>query len=754
MNRLASLLQECVVLVTAVAVGVTCLALAGLTQLEFEDSYRRIFRSQDLRFQQLEQLATQFSAGDNDCLVLFEANDILNRASLRTIRQAHFAMNDVPGVQTVVSLCSARSRRRVGRYFLPVLPGEDADVSDEWLDRAREELKLHPIVQNRLLSDDAKSTLMVVRLEENQQSIEQVDGVLRAMRESLSNISQDTKVTATVTGLPAIRSNTIHILKYEHLVISMVGVVLAIVVSWFLLRRLGYVVIVATPAIFGIVWTLGLMGWTGQPLGMINAVLPALLMVIGVSDAMHLLFHFRRESAGPEPQRQAAFDSVAQLGNACFLTSLTTGIGFGSLMVCQDETIRMFGLWAAIGVVVTFVGVVVLFPLLATSALGRNGTVASVSSPSGARITARLTRFVTLHAKAIAVVSIGLIAASTVLAVQVRPDYSFTEHLSDSSPTCRAIRHCERQFGGIPLLQVMVGWTENRPPGSSDLIDVLSEVHRAIDRSSVARHPSSLLTLLESLPHEEDDLRTALAEIQYVPDEVVRQVIRSDENLSLVTAVIPDAGAAALAEPLSAIEKDFHEIEDRHAGFSVALTGYIPVATARTNSMIWDLVRSLGLAAIVIVMVIALAFRSPWFGLISILPNALPLLATAAMMVLLGRPLQYSTVLAFSVCLGIAADDTIHFLARYRRERSLASNDVAVRRTLEAIAPVLMVTTLLMLVGFGAAFWGSMLTVQAFALFSCAAMIFALVGDLFALPALFLVCSRKPELNAMEKSGE
>lgn len=745
MTRIADLVRARRLIVATVMAAATCLALAGVTQLQFEDSYRSIFRSNDPSYHRLEQLTETFGAGENDCLVLLEADDLLGRRALRAIRRAHVALDAIPGVESVVSLHSARSKRRVGRYVLPVLPGEDARVSEERLARAREELKRHPLVRNRLLSEDGETSLMVVRLDERQSSVQELETILPHVRGALEEATREANVAATITGLPALRAETIQILKREHLTISLIGMLLATAASWLLLRRLAAVAIVALPAIGGVIWTLGLMGWTGQPLGMINGVLPALLMVIGLTDAMHLLFHFRRESAGVASPG-AAFDAVAQLGGACFLTSLTTGVGFGSLLACQDATIRAFGLWAAVGVGLTFVNVVVLFPLLAASPLGRAPRVAAAfpGSGAGASILSDLARLVARFPQAISAAAVVLLAASAVLAGQLRPDFRYTEHLSDASPSRRAMRRCEEQFGGVPLLQVLVAWESGPPPQPSELISVLSEVHHAIQRNSYAQHPTSLLTLLESLPRAGADRADAFSPLRYTPHRVTRQFVRWDQRRALVAAMIPDCGTAELAAPLARLENDLRRIETRRPGFSFAVTGFMPVAAKRTPAMILELARSLGVAVLVIFAMIAVAFRSWRFGLISLLPNAAPLLATAAVMAAVGKPLQYTTVLAFSICLGVAVDDTIHFLVRYRRELARTGDPrVAVRRTLAAVGPVLIATALLMMLGFGAAFSASLLTVRAFALFSCVALGIALLGDLLILPAVILAVSSR-----------
>jgi hypothetical protein len=749
-----------VALVIAIA-AVTVVTVSGLPKLELEATYRELFRSDDAVFARLEQLADDFGTGDGDCLVLFEAPDMLDRSALRVVRRAQFEVKQLDGVESVVSLHSVRRRQRIGRYFAPVFPGEGPEFSEERLERARARALAHPLIAGRLLSHDRRSSLMIVRLHTTRRSAEQTEAVLSRMREVLRMQTAGTDVTTGMTGLPVIRTDGLQILKRDHITLTVAGITLATLLAAVLLRRPGHVLIVVTPPLLGVAWTLGLMGLAGGRLGLLNSVLPALLLVIGVTDAVHIVFQYRRERAAGKPSKQSALRSVERVGGACFLTSLTTAVGFGSLVVCDEKVIRDLGLWAALGVSLTFLCVISLTPLLAMSPLGRVGSK-SVPLSRTHTLFRRLAATLEARPSIWAACSLVVLIAASVAAAQLRADYSFVEHLPADSPARAVMQRCERQFGGAPLVQVLVGWSGGTDAKRGEIVGVLAQIHQAIDECSATSNPTSLLTLLESLPGKTDDLADRFDELPYVPKEAVLRCLLTDRRRALVSAAVPDAGASTLRRPLSALSRRLDGIAAQNPDFSVGLTGFQTLVTYRTSAMIAELVRSLMLASVVIFAVIAAAYRSLTFGLVSIVPNAFPLIATAALMVAVGKPLQYATVLAFAVCLGVAVDDTIHFLSRFRHER-LAGADTAhaVRNTLDVMGPVLVTTTALMLTGIGAGIWAGLLTLRAFATFSCAALVLALIGDLVFLPALLLALARwgrtpegGPNVTAQTSAGE
>ena len=189
--------------------------------------------------------------------------------------------------------------------------------------------------------------------------------------------------------------------------------------------------------------------------------------------------------------------------------------------------------------------------------------------------------------------------------------------------------------------------------------------------------------------------------------------------------------------PLARIREGVESIELRRPGTQIWVTGITVVAVDQLNRMIVDLASSLGLAVVVIVGVMMIALRSVRLGLVTVVPNVFPLAVTAAFLVWSGRRLELTSVVVFSVCLGIAVDDTIHFIMRYRREL-VVDGDVgeALGRTLSAVGAALLTTTAVLVGGFAVVQLSEIPTMRLFSTLACLALLSALVGDLIFLPAL------------------
>lgn len=721
----------------------TAAAIFGLSQLGFDDAYKDVFRSPDVRFARLQLLDEAFGAGDDDCVLLLESADMLSRPSLDVVREMHGRLNKLPGVESVTSLFTARQQKRVGRVFLPLFPGRDA--TDDELEAAASGAEYHPLIHRRLLSRDRRAAMLIVRLDPEKTSIEQVESTLAEIRTIARECAAGTDVTSLLTGMPAIRVETVRRIQHEHVIITAAGTVLATLFAWLLLRRLAAVVLVVAPAMVGIVWTMGTIGLAGRNLDAINIVLPALVMVIGIADSIHIVFHFRDHCAEGATPREAMTAAMEELFGACAVTALTTASGFLSLLTADDRIIGQFGIFGGIGVLLTFLAVIVMLPLMATTRLG----ALAAPKPEARHVAPQWpTRFLDWLLPRRWWSAVTLIAATGLMiwiSQSIEADYSFTENLTDASESFTAMRKAEEKFGGGPLLQVMVEWPADKKLQSPETLAILQEVHDAvagtdmwIERDNNGRAPPlSILTVLETLPGPADDVAAKFKELEYVPADRLRALVREDRRLALVTANVPDIGAAALRRPLDGLERKLDEIERSHAGYRIMPTGFAIVSTYRTTPMIMDLFQGLSLEVVVIFAVISLLLRSPVIGVLSLPSNLFPLLATVATIVVLGWKLQYATVLALNICLGIAVDDTVHFLTEYRQElRRTGDRRQAVYRSFASVAPVMVTTTVLMLTGFGAGLFCTIPTIRAFSGGSCLALLFALASECLVLPTL------------------
>lgn len=747
MDRVAELFARHRALIALFVVLYTAAAVFGNARLGFDDVPRSVFRTADEDFVELEQVFEDFGSDDNDCVVVIEpagaadpdfSGDLFTPERIAAVRTTIERLKGLEDVSEVRSLADVVVVDPAGGGARSLLPRVE-EKSPEAFAKARQRALEHPLIVGQVLAPDARTALAIVRLAGDSMSISDIDPHIVRIRDVLDAANAEGVLRVRLTGIPPIRAEIFSTVQRESKRFIVIGAILGFGMATVLFRRFWAVVIVASAPILGAFWTMGTLGLVGERLNVINTILPTLVIVIGFTDSVHLMHDIRRSGVMGLSPLQAAKDAIRHLGLPCFLTSFTTCVGFGSLAVAGVEVIRRFGITCALGTVLAFTSVITVVPLLTSTSLGRRVHTGRLPQPHDwhSRLLDRLADFIIRFPRSVSLAGLALTLILGWIALHLVPDNRLTETIPPENESYQALAHCDEAFGGMLMAYALVEWPESQSLRSPEVIDVITEVQRLCDDEQGTSHPLSVINLLRVLPGQGDDLAARVPFLALAPQDLVRKLVRPDLRQALVTVHLRDVGTAAHRPAFDRLQQRFTELEAQHPGTRVRLTGSVVVAGRNINQMITDLANSLGLAAIVIFVSMTIGFRSLSYGLLSILPNVFPLVVTAALLVLLGRPLQVTSVIVFSICLGIAVDDTIHFLARFRRERAVDGDvPAALRRSFHAVGEALMMTTVVLVTGFASVLISEMPSSRLFAWMSCTAIAAAFVGDLVILPAL------------------
>jgi len=736
-------------------IAATIAAVVGLALLQFDDVPRTLFRSHDADFARLEEVFEQFGADDVDCVLLVEADDLFRPENVAALRRLVDETSQVPGIGNVQSLADVRTfpRRHVPQAFallsrvvptksIALLPGPTPDgepPSAEACAAARTAALNHPMVRGQLLSDDAQATLVVGRLVVANAPITEIAPTVDRLRELAQRYRRETSLDVRLTGLAPIRVEILQAVRRENVKFVLVGGTLAVVMAALMFRRPTAVAIVCIASCLGAAWTVGLMGLVGEKLNVITSVLPTLVLVIGFTDAVHLMIDIRRErAAGLSPLRAAA-DALRHLGLACLLCAVTTAVGFGSLAVARIEVIQRFGLVCGVGALLALAAVLTVVPLLASTRWGLR-----IHSQSATDVPERIARYfeplilwTIARPRGMSLFGVLLTLGLMSSLLYLTPSNQATEALPTTSESFLAVQELDRKFGGSASAQILVEWDAPLAYDSAEVLAALQTAQDLCHEHPEVRNPVSMLNLLSAVPGEGNTPVQRAAWLKWVPQATLHYYVRPDLSRAVIRMRLQDVGSDVHAAIFDELRTELTAAETNLPGIHYHLTGTTVLASRNLNQMIADLASSLGTAAIIIFVVMSLGFRSLRLGLISTVPNLFPMAVTATFLVVTGRPLQMTSVIVFSICLGIAVDDTIHFINRFQRELSFGGLvDGAVLRTYRAVGSAMLMTSSVLLVGFGSLQISEMPTTRLFSGLSCLTIAAALVGDLLILPAL------------------
>jgi uncharacterized protein len=609
-----------------------------------------------------------------------------------------------------------------------LLPESGDHLTADQLAESKQALLAHPLAVENLISSDGRTVLMLVdaRVESHVQKIRSV------AVQHLASVGIQTRVTGTL-ALYDIHNRALaddHI-RIQLLAYSLVGVLLILI-----FRRPMAIIIAGSGPVVGVIWTLGWLQLIGQSENeLAKIILPVMVMMIGFTDGVHLVVRLRQLRSVGASVRDSVHQSVLQTGPACLLTSITTAIGFGSLMLSNSEMIAGFGRTAAIGVIVTFLAVILISPLLAVSWIGQRMHVSPHQDSLGLLMhrLVGVISFSSRYAKSVTVTGVVITVGCFVASSRLVPDDRVSDRVPHGSEEWQAMHHCDIHVGGIRSLRLMIHWPEQMP--RKDVWAVIRDCEQLIVQQPLLGQPLSIRTALTVIrgPNRRD--QSVLA--NRLPDDLKAQFYRPDLRLALVATRTQDLGIATFGPIFERMESQLRQMESDNPGVEVKFVSDVIIEGRVVSQMIDELMSSLMMAAVVIFGVLAIAFRSLRVGLISIVPNLMPLAVSGTMRLMLGDSLGIAGACSFAICLGIAVDDTIHYLCHFKHERRLGSSPlVANQRTFITVGSALMLTTVVMTAGLGTVMTSQLPPHVNFAIMACTTLAVALPADLLFLPAL------------------
>jgi predicted RND superfamily exporter protein len=581
---------------------------------------------------------------------------------------------------------------------------------------------------------------VVYRWVEFRQESDLTDALIDAATRVLAEKHPQANLRVRLTGRVPILQTVEQSFTSNQLKFQIIGYVLVVVLSVFLFRGWRAVFIVGAAPVMGIFWSLGLLDFFQfQRNSLTSIVMPVLVMMVGMTDGIHMMLHIRRNQAAGLDRLQAVRDAIVRVGPACALTSLTTAIGFASLLLAQSEFIRNFGKGCMWAVIICFVAVVTIIPLLCTTRFGRDLHLQHERDlvARGLDRFAFLIDFSIRHARAVSCAGILLTVVLSAVSLTLRPDASTHENLPSNSSATQTLAHCDRAFGGIDFARVMVEWPPELDSQSPKILTAVQRAEALIAEEPLLRHPLSIRNFVVALAPSDANVDERMSLLDLVPPPLRRTVYNPSQHRALITVRVQDLGVAKYRAVFKRLEARLDELAEQMPGFRFKLSGLPVVEGQEIFQIVYDLATSLSTAGVVIFLVMSLAYRSLRIGLISIIPNVLPLAVTAMVLLLFGYPLSLTSVCAFVVCVGIAVDDTIHFLTRFLSEcESGLSTSDALKTTFHAVGAALITTTLVLLTGFGSVQLSELPTHRLFSMMACCTIGAALVADLVILPAM------------------
>jgi predicted RND superfamily exporter protein len=693
-------------------------------------------------------VSTEETFGSEDTvIVVLRDPAIFDYDRLVEIRYVLRALEALPGVSGTDSLFDANNPKNVDdtiytKPFLETLPETPAEVASIRADAVR-----NPLTLGNLISADGQTLAINVYLDAASGGAGFDHRITQAIEDTIAPLREHVETVYQV-GAAAMRSDLTTKLRGDQNVFLPLSVLVLLATLALSLRRVTAALMPLATAGLSVVWTLGFMAWTGIPVNIMTSIVPALVIIIGSTEDIHLLAEYAAGVRDGLDRRRAIGRMADNMGVAVLLTFVTTYVGFFSIALNDIELLYQFGLVASSGLLFNFVITVALVPAL-LGVIGHRNSRAVVRAD--ARLWFQDWAVVLLQAarrrRGAVLATAGLLAvAALAAATQLRINNNMLDYLEPGSELRENIGRIHDELSGVHSFSVVVESGIDNTFLQVRYLEELAKIQDhidemgAFDRSfSFADFVALVNGVMEGsadvahwLPESDDLVREYMYFIRhrdvagFVSERydrariIVRHDISSSDELNAAVARL-QAFIDAEVDPALRVE----------------VTGKSVLSNRAVEEMAYGQLRSLLLVGGVIVVLVSMLFVSLRAGFIALVPNLFPVAILFAVMALAGIPLNAGTSMVAAIALGICVDDTMHVMSRFHEElKCNDSREAALVAMIRAEAVPIFATSIALAAGFAVFATSSFAPVVHFGLLSAMVILVALLASFVLTPLL------------------
>ena len=729
----------------ALVVLVSALAVWGLLLLRVDDSLSELFRTDTEEFRRYEEIDRRFPSSEYDVLVVVEGKDLLKKPQLEAFRRAIIDLQLADGVDGLISMLSARGKPDASGYAPPIVPDNLPDGPE--YDAIIEAMRANDIVKGKFLSPDGELALAVLALDRKAVAEKGAREVIGGIGDILKTELGPVGLKSHLTGAPVMQLEIRNAVERDQLVYNGLGLLFGATIAVIFFKRISLMLLAALPPVLAVLWSLGLLGWLGFRLNLFLNVMTPLVMVMGFADSMQMVSAIRIRLRDGHSKGEALRFAVHVVGPACVLAHGVALLSFLALLFSQSGLIRTFGMAGALAVCISFIAVIVVLPLLGLILVRKENTLARDRAPAdrlmdglGGFVGWIVDRVVHWPFLTTLVALISFVVCGWAY-LQLEPRYRLADQVPDREQALGATGRIDEKLTGANPVHIMIEWKTGENLFSPRPVEVIAKVHEVLEKQAGLGNVWSLESLRRWLREAGDErIETVQKYVKILPEHLVRRFIAKEGDAVLVTGRLPDIDSSRILPVVEKIDRALDGLRKEYPDYTISVTGLPAIAARNSARMIQQLNEALPICVAFAAILLAIAFRSVFVGVVSLLPGLFPVVASGAILWASGGGLEFASVVALLVVFGLAIDSLIHFFNRLRLEERLEPRaDLAIRRARVLVGPAIILTTLVLAFGLGVTVFSDLPSLRLFGFVCGITLLASLLADLVFLPGLIML---------------
>ena len=635
-----------------------------------------------------------------------------------------------------------------------------------------------PFYNKLLLGNENRTVRTIIYLNTEIVNTEvRKDFILNDFIPLVYQFEKSTSLDIKVSGMPYIRTLNAQNIKDEIGLFVLTALFVTALIFFLFFRSYRATFISMLVVLIGVGWAFGVLGWLGYEITILTALIPPLIIVIGIPNCIFLINKYQQEFAKNRNKLKSLESVIIKIGNATLMTNLTTASGFATFILTNSQVLKEFGIVASLNIMAVFLLSLLIIPIAYSfSGIPNKKHLKHLENVSIKKIVKWLEDRVRKERLKTYIISLISLILGIIGIYQIEISGSIIEDMPKKSKFFEDIKFFDNEFNGIVPLEINIDTKRRKGVNNLATIKRMNKLSDYISSIPELSSPISIINLLKyikqayyngnpkyyKIPTSQENsfLSPYLKNMPETKNLITNYIDSTGQNARMTTFLM-DVKTNRIEMIEEDLKKEINEIFGADK-YNVILTGKALLYLKGTHYLIKNLFISLSLAILLIAMFMAYLFRSYKVIIISLIPNLLPLIVTAGVMGFTGIPLKPSTILVFSVAFGISVDNTIHFLAKYRQE--LIDNNwkinSAVYSSIREAGVSMLYTSIVLFFGFAIFMISSFGGTVALGGLVSVTLLFAMLANLILLPSLLISLEdtvsnekviKEPKINIIER---
>lgn len=731
------------------------------------------------KYMDYQMFRSKFGDDGNMMVIGIQTDKIFDTKVFNDVARLHKQIRDVQYVEDVISITSAVNLMKDSTseklIALPIFP--DSLISQQQINSGRQILSMLPFYRTILYNPSTNAYLLGVRINKVQLNSAARTGIIKNITTRTDSFSKSTGIEAHLSGLPLIRTVVSDRIAAEMRWFIFGSLLLSAIILLLFFRSFSTTLLSLAVVILGVVWSFGILQLFGYKLTLLNALIPPLVVVIGIPNCIYFLNKYHTSYLSSGDKRSSLVNMVSKMGVVTLFCNITAAIGFAVFALTKSAILKEFGAVAGISIMLIFVISFILLP----------AALSYLPSPGKKQTSYLENKWITLflqklehwvlHKRTIVIaVTVAALIFSVIGVFKLESRGFIVDDLPKSDKIYTDLKFFEKNFKGVMPLEIIVDTKKRYGLAGSRALPVLEKVDSLSQFIAMQPEMARPLSIAEGLKfakqafYDGDTLNYSLPNSfdgafvgEYLRPskdtgetnglaKMLRSFIDTARQSTRISINMADVGTERLPIILSKVQERSNQLFDS-SKYKVTLTGSSITFLEGSKFIINGLKESILWAFLLIAVCMLYLFRSFRILVCSLIPNIIPLLVTAGIMGWAGISLRPSTVLVFSVALGIAIDVTIRFLVNYKQELPAYQNDVVktVTQTIRHTGLSIVYTSLVLVAGFIIFCFSSFGGTQALGWLTSVTLFIATLTNLVLLPVLLILTKSSKKINPVNQ---